>query len=113
MRELVFLEMWAGGRARASTTSSSTYTARSSPLVRLASRASARSEHRLLRCFRAPAGPAKLDDGYGFPSSHSQWMGNFASFLALHFAPHHRFVSTSFRLLDVGHDVFLYTFIVV
>ena len=62
---------------------------------------------------RAPAWPAELDDGHGFPSSHSQWMGYFASFLVLHFALHHRFVSTGLRLLDVARDVFLYAFIVV
>ncbi|KAI0630575.1 PAP2-domain-containing protein [Trametes polyzona] len=52
-----------------------------------------------------------LGDGYGFPSSHSQWMGYFASFLILHFSLRHRFVSTGYRILDLARDVFLYTFI--
>ncbi len=53
-----------------------------------------------------------LGDGYGFPSSHSQWMGYFASFLVLHFSLRHRFVSTGFRLLDWARDVVLFTFII-
>ncbi|KAF8506400.1 hypothetical protein BU17DRAFT_71289 [Hysterangium stoloniferum] len=32
-------------------------------------------------------------DGYGFPSSHSQWMGYFSSFLILHLYFRHRFTS--------------------
>ncbi|KAJ2983373.1 hypothetical protein NUW54_g10643 [Trametes sanguinea] len=53
-----------------------------------------------------------LGDGYGFPSSHSQWMGYFASFLILHFSLQHRFVSTGFRVLDYVRDILLYTFII-
>ena len=80
--------------------------------MRLASRASARSEHRLLRCFRAPAGPAKLDDGYGFPSSHSQWMGYFSAFLICHFTLRHRFVSTGSLLLDRARTFLLFSGII-
>ena len=54
----------------------------------------------------------ELGDGYGFPSSHSQWMGYFASFLVLHFSLRHRFVSTGYRLLDWARDVFLFAFII-
>ncbi|PIL24726.1 hypothetical protein GSI_12612 [Ganoderma sinense ZZ0214-1] len=54
----------------------------------------------------------ELGDGYGFPSSHSQWMGYFAGFLALHFSLRHRFVSTGFRLLDWARDIFLFSFII-
>ncbi|KAI8985573.1 PAP2-domain-containing protein [Trametes punicea] len=54
-----------------------------------------------------------LGDGYGFPSSHSQWMGYFASFLLLHFSLRHRFVSTGYRVLDFARDVLLYTSIIV
>ena len=39
-------------------------------------------------------------------------MGYFASFLVLHFALRHRFMSTGFRILDVARDVLLYAFIV-
>ena len=74
------------------------------------------SPHCFLRPFivlSAPVGPAEeLGDGYGFPSSHSQWMGYFASFLVLHFSLRHRFVSTGFRFLDWARDVFLFTFII-
>lgn len=52
-----------------------------------------------------------LGDGYGFPSSHSQWMGYFASFLILHFTLRHRWTPTGFRTLDLARDVFLYAFI--
>ncbi|KAJ7066502.1 hypothetical protein C8F01DRAFT_1123489 [Mycena amicta] len=39
-------------------------------------------------------------NGYGFPSSHSQYMGYFAAFLILHLYCRHRFASTGSRLLD-------------
>jgi len=38
--------------------------------------------------------------GYGFPSSHSQYMAYFATFLLLHLHFRHRFVSTGHWLLD-------------
>ncbi|KAH8104305.1 PAP2-domain-containing protein [Phellopilus nigrolimitatus] len=41
-----------------------------------------------------------LGSGYGFPSSHSQYMGYFASFLALHLFFRHRFVSSGYKALD-------------
>ncbi|KAH9893415.1 PAP2-domain-containing protein [Cubamyces lactineus] len=53
-----------------------------------------------------------LGDGYGFPSSHSQWMGYFASFLVLHFAFQHRFITTGYRVLDVARGVLLYASII-
>ncbi|KAI0820750.1 PAP2-domain-containing protein [Trametes gibbosa] len=53
-----------------------------------------------------------LGDGYGFPSSHSQWMGYFASFLILHFSLRHRWSSTGHRSLDFARDAGLYTFII-
>ncbi|KAI0091537.1 PAP2-domain-containing protein [Irpex rosettiformis] len=49
--------------------------------------------------------------GYGFPSSHSQWMGYFAAFLICHFTFRHRFTSTGSRLLDYTRDFLLYSFI--
>ncbi|KAI0769156.1 PAP2 superfamily-domain-containing protein [Irpex lacteus] len=53
-----------------------------------------------------------LGPGYGFPSSHSQWMGYFATFLICHFAFRHRFITTGSRLLDRARDFLLYAFIV-
>ncbi|KIO30070.1 hypothetical protein M407DRAFT_5887 [Tulasnella calospora MUT 4182] len=38
--------------------------------------------------------------GYGFPSSHSQYMGFFSTFLILHFAIRHRFNSNGSTILD-------------
>ncbi|PVF92473.1 PAP2-domain-containing protein [Serendipita vermifera] len=38
--------------------------------------------------------------GYGFPSSHSQFMGFFASFLLLHLQLRHRFTSTNIPIVD-------------
>ncbi|KAJ7255479.1 hypothetical protein B0H12DRAFT_534387 [Mycena haematopus] len=39
-------------------------------------------------------------NGYGFPSSHSQYMGYFASFLILHLYFRHRFSTTGSHILD-------------
>lgn len=41
-----------------------------------------------------------MGQGYGFPSSHSQWMGYFAAFLLCHFNFRHRFLSTGWKPLD-------------
>ncbi|TFY73163.1 hypothetical protein EWM64_g10848, partial [Hericium alpestre] len=38
--------------------------------------------------------------GYGFPSSHSQYMAYFATFLVLHLWFRHRFVSTGYWIVD-------------
>ncbi|KAH8833052.1 hypothetical protein DL96DRAFT_1584481 [Flagelloscypha sp. PMI_526] len=42
----------------------------------------------------------EIGDGYGFPSSHSQYMGYFTSFLVCHLYFRHRFASSGFPLLD-------------
>ncbi|PCH36313.1 PAP2-domain-containing protein [Wolfiporia cocos MD-104 SS10] len=42
-----------------------------------------------------------LGDGYGFPSSHSQWMGYFSTFLICHILCRHRFVSTGWHAVDL------------
>ncbi|KAK7025196.1 acidPPc domain-containing protein [Favolaschia claudopus] len=47
-------------------------------------------------------------NGYGFPSSHSQYMGYFASFLILHLWFRHRFSSTGSRLLDQAFRAVIY-----
>ena len=41
-----------------------------------------------------------LGSGYGFPSSHSQYMGYFAAFLMCHLYFAHRFSSTGSAVLD-------------
>ncbi|OBZ73586.1 Dolichyldiphosphatase [Grifola frondosa] len=51
----------------------------------------------------------ELGDGFGFPSSHSQWMGYFLSFLVCHFSLRHRFISTGWWFLDLARNVTLYT----
>lgn len=55
---------------------------------------------------------ADLGDGYGFPSSHSQWMGYFASFLFWHFTYRHRFASTGITIVDYARTVLLFTGII-
>ncbi|ETW78668.1 hypothetical protein HETIRDRAFT_440999 [Heterobasidion irregulare TC 32-1] len=42
-----------------------------------------------------------VGNGYGFPSSHSQYMAFFATFLVLHLHCRHKFVSTGFWAVDV------------
>ncbi|TFK83869.1 PAP2-domain-containing protein [Polyporus arcularius HHB13444] len=87
-RELVFLEMWAG---------------------QMLCEASNYVLKHMVREGRPNEG---LGDGYGFPSSHSQWMGYFASFLLLHFSLRHRWVSTGFAFLDYARDILLFAFII-
>lgn len=53
-----------------------------------------------------------LGDGYGFPSSHSQWMGYFATFLLCHFSFRHRYISTGSVVLDFAWKLVLYAGIV-
>ena len=47
-------------------------------------------------------------NGYGFPSSHSQYMGYFASFLMLHLYFRHRFSTTGSRILDQAWRAVIY-----
>lgn len=54
-------------------------------------------------------GPDSAANGYGFPSSHSQYMGYFASFLMMHLYFRHKFASTGYRILDQTWRVILYT----
>lgn len=49
-----------------------------------------------------------MGEGYGFPSSHSQWMGYFATFILCHITFRHRFVSTGSRFLDLVWKVTVY-----
>ncbi|KAJ6498337.1 PAP2 superfamily-domain-containing protein [Mycena vulgaris] len=47
-------------------------------------------------------------NGYGFPSSHSQYMGYFASFLMLHLYFRHRFATTGYKILDQAWRAVIY-----
>ncbi|KAJ7224141.1 hypothetical protein GGX14DRAFT_648651 [Mycena pura] len=47
--------------------------------------------------------------GYGFPSSHSQYMGYFTTFLILHLYFRHRFASTGYSILDSAWRVAVYS----
>ncbi|KXN93233.1 Putative dolichyldiphosphatase [Leucoagaricus sp. SymC.cos] len=49
-----------------------------------------------------------IGNGYGFPSSHSQYMGYFATFLMCHMFFKHRFASTGFWVLDGLWRIFVY-----
>jgi dolichyldiphosphatase len=51
---------------------------------------------------------ANLGDGYGFPSSHSQWMGYFVSFLCCHLYFRHRFSSFGFPAVDLLFRLTIY-----
>ncbi|ESK96462.1 pap2 domain protein [Moniliophthora roreri MCA 2997] len=42
-----------------------------------------------------------VGNGYGFPSSHSQYMGFFSTFLICHLYYRHRFTSTGYPLVDI------------
>ncbi|KAF8075117.1 PAP2-domain-containing protein [Lyophyllum atratum] len=49
-----------------------------------------------------------IGNGYGFPSSHSQYMAYFASFLICHMYSRHRFTSTGYPVLDQLWRVIVY-----
>ncbi|KAF7309875.1 acidPPc domain-containing protein [Mycena indigotica] len=51
-------------------------------------------------------------NGYGFPSSHSQYMGYFATYLVLHLYCRHRFASSGYKLLDGAWRLALYAAII-
>ncbi|KZT07304.1 PAP2-domain-containing protein [Laetiporus sulphureus 93-53] len=53
-----------------------------------------------------------LGPGFGFPSSHSQWMGYFAAFVLCHFTFRHRFVPMGSRLLDIARKSILHVGVV-
>lgn len=47
-------------------------------------------------------------NGYGFPSSHSQYMGYFGAFLICHLHFRHRFASCGYPLLDQAFRSIVY-----
>ncbi|KAF9006167.1 hypothetical protein BDQ17DRAFT_1399096 [Cyathus striatus] len=49
-----------------------------------------------------------IGNGYGFPSSHSQYMGYFSSFLICHLYFRHRFATTGSYILDQLWRIVLY-----
>ncbi|KAF8448908.1 hypothetical protein L210DRAFT_3609402 [Boletus edulis BED1] len=51
-------------------------------------------------------------NGYGFPSSHSQYMGYFGAFLTCHMYFRHRFASCGYPLLDRAFRIIVYLVIV-
>lgn len=49
-----------------------------------------------------------IGDGYGFPSSHSQWMAYFSSFLMMHLYFRHRFMKSGSWILDQFFRLLVY-----
>lgn len=56
--------------------------------------------------------PGSMGNGYGFPSSHSQYMAYFATFLILHLHFKHKFVPSGYRIVDQASQAFVYLAIV-
>jgi len=52
--------------------------------------------------------PEHIGNGYGFPSSHSQYMAYFASFLMCHLYFRHQFSSTGYSFLDFAWRMAVY-----
>jgi len=50
----------------------------------------------------------RIGNGYGFPSSHSQYMAYFSSFLVCHLYMRHRFSSTGYPFIDFLWRMFIY-----
>jgi len=59
------------------------------------------SNYLLKHSLKQPRPNAELGDGYGFPSSHSQYMAYFATFLICHVRFRHRFTPTGNTLVDL------------
>jgi len=56
--------------------------------------------------------PGSVGNGYGFPSSHSQYMAYFATFLILHLHFKHKFVPSGYRIVDQASQASVYLAIV-
>ncbi|KAI9458207.1 PAP2-domain-containing protein [Lactarius psammicola] len=56
--------------------------------------------------------PGSVGNGYGFPSSHSQYMGYFATFLILHLHFKHKFGPSGYRIVDQATQASVYLAIV-
>ncbi|KAI9459023.1 PAP2-domain-containing protein [Russula earlei] len=56
--------------------------------------------------------PGSVGNGYGFPSSHSQYMGYFATFLILHFHFRHKISTNGYWMTDKTLRTSVYSIIV-
>lgn len=56
--------------------------------------------------------PGSVGNGYGFPSSHSQYMGYFATFLILHLHFRHKFASNGVWIIDQAVRALVYIAII-
>lgn len=83
-RELVILEMWAGQLACEG------------------------FNYVLKHAIKQDRPVETLGHGYGFPSSHSQWMAYFSTFLILHIHFRHRFTSTGYVIVDQAFRLLVY-----
>jgi len=57
-------------------------------------------------------GPGSVGNGYGFPSSHSQYMGYFATFLILHLHFRHKFAPNGVWIIDQAVRALVYIAII-
>ncbi|KAJ3735004.1 PAP2-domain-containing protein [Lentinula guzmanii] len=62
----------------------------------------------LKRLYKEDRPDGSLGNGYGFPSSHSQYMGYFSTFLICHLYFRHRFGSTGSSFLDQTWRIIVY-----
>ncbi|KAJ3984539.1 PAP2-domain-containing protein [Lentinula detonsa] len=62
----------------------------------------------LKRLYKEDRPDGSLGNGYGFPSSHSQYMGYFSTFLICHLYFRHRFGSTGSSFLDQAWRIIVY-----
>ncbi|GAW00497.1 PAP2-domain-containing protein [Lentinula edodes] len=62
----------------------------------------------LKRLYKEDRPDGSLGNGYGFPSSHSQYMGYFSTFLICHLYFRHRFASTGSLFLDQAWRILVY-----
>ncbi|KAE9396896.1 PAP2-domain-containing protein [Gymnopus androsaceus JB14] len=62
----------------------------------------------LKRMIKQDRPDGSLGNGYGFPSSHSQYMGYFSTFLIFHLYFRHRFSSTGSPFLDQAWRILVY-----
>lgn len=86
----------------ASYTSLAVFTRELTILIMWAGQLSCEASNYLLKhLFKQPRPNAALGDGYGFPSSHSQYMAYFAAFLICHVGFRHRFPPTGSKRVDL------------
>jgi len=64
------------------------------------------------RLVREGRPPGSVGNGYGFPSSHSQYMGYFATFLILHLHFKHKFEPSGSRIVNQASQASVYMAII-